>query len=65
MGSTNVQVQPGDGVHVVPGCSFCVLLRQRDGDRDGFEVAGECYIEGLMKGEALEWVDEGRVKWRT
>ena len=44
---------------MVPDCSFCVLLHQRDGDRDRFEVVGECYIEDLMNGEALEWVDEG------
>jgi hypothetical protein len=33
-----------------------VLLRLRE-KGDGFVVVGECYVEGLVCGEALEWVD--------
>lgn len=56
LGSTSMQVHRGDMVYVVPGCSFTVLLRLVD---KCFEVVGECYVEGLMLGEAIHWVEEG------
>lgn len=70
LGSTSADVRKGDPVVIVPGCSFPVLLRSRpraeeDGnsdDEDLFEVVGECYIEGLMNGEVVEWVEKGELQ---
>ncbi|MCJ1395419.1 hypothetical protein MMC18_008305 [Xylographa bjoerkii] len=44
-----------DLVCVLQGCSVPVLLRPLDVMvGDGFELIGECYIDGIMEGEAVE-----------
>ncbi|RFU27148.1 hypothetical protein B7463_g9190, partial [Scytalidium lignicola] len=40
----------GDLVCILFGCSVPVVLRSRD---DHFEVVGECYVHGMMDGEAV------------
>ncbi|KAH0538457.1 hypothetical protein FGG08_004955 [Glutinoglossum americanum] len=57
LGSTSMPVRSGDLIYIVPGCSFPVLLRPK---AECFEVIGECYVEGMMSGEALQWVEEGK-----
>ena len=43
------------------GSSFPVILRP--GKIDGqFEVWGECFVDGYMKGEAIEKLDRGDYK---
>jgi hypothetical protein len=56
---------PGDRICVVPGLAKPLLLRpaERIGDWDGedsstWELVGECYLHGVMRGEALEWGKE-------
>lgn len=52
----------GDVVAVVPGCYAPVLLR-RDEERGGgvWKSVSHCYVEGLMRGEAIEWLERGEV----
>lgn len=51
LGSTPVPAQVGDSIFIVPGCSYPVLMRLENGYH---RVVGECYVEGLMKGEGVE-----------
>ncbi|RYP83370.1 hypothetical protein DL770_005390 [Monosporascus sp. CRB-9-2] len=77
LGSTSVSVRRGDAIFVLPGCTYPVLLREIPGDRvsklvaahqisdsgSWYEVIGECYVEGLMNGECLEWVKNGSLRF--
>ena len=44
--------QAGDLVCILYGCSVPVLLRQ-NGDLGNFTFIGECYVHGMMDGEAI------------
>ncbi|KAF2461814.1 hypothetical protein BDY21DRAFT_359866 [Lineolata rhizophorae] len=59
LGSTLMMVRRGDTVLVVPGCTFPVLVRPKG---EHYRVIGECYVEGLMEGEAMKWLDEEECK---
>jgi len=51
--------RPGDVVAILFGCCWPVLLRPCD---DGlYQVIGECYVHGLMKGEILDQQRDGHV----
>ncbi|KAF2677497.1 HET-domain-containing protein [Lentithecium fluviatile CBS 122367] len=52
-------VRPGDRIFVIVGCSIPVILRKQE-DRDEYEVVGECYVDGFMKGEAMHDLDSGK-----
>jgi len=59
--NSQVGVAPGrafcsDIVCILWGCDVPVLLRRfrNGGDAEQFELIGECYVYGLMDGEALE-----------
>lgn len=56
LGLVPEETQQGDVIAVMYGCNFPVVLRP-DGDR--FKVVGECYVDGLMSGEAMEAKDRG------
>ncbi|KAF6803313.1 hypothetical protein CMUS01_15121 [Colletotrichum musicola] len=43
----------GDLICVLFGCSIPVLLRGLD-NGNGFSLIGECFLDGLMDGSALE-----------
>lgn len=43
--------QPGDGVYVLHGCHVPVVLRPRGDNK--FKFVGECYVHGIMGGEAI------------
>jgi hypothetical protein len=45
---------PGDIIFIFYQCSVPLLLR-RDTDVNYFKLVGECYVHGLMDGEALRW----------
>ena len=50
-------VRKGDLVCIIFGCSVPVLLRRCEdagGREEYFQLIGECYIRGIMEGEALE-----------
>lgn len=46
-----------DKIYILVGCSMPVLLRPAENER--YEVVGECYVDGFMKGEAMESLDAG------
>jgi hypothetical protein len=56
LGSTAVAVAEGDRVCVILGCSYPVLLRP---DGDHFRVVGECYVDGYMEGQGIEYAVNG------
>jgi Heterokaryon incompatibility protein (HET) len=45
---------PGDVICILYECSVPLLLR-KDTDSDYFRLVGECYVHGLMDGEALRF----------
>ncbi|EEU45330.1 uncharacterized protein NECHADRAFT_80908 [Fusarium vanettenii 77-13-4] len=49
-------IQPGQEVWVIGGCRFPVVLNRRAGGfkDEGFTFAGECFVYGVMRGEAVE-----------
>ena len=53
--------EPGDLVCILFGCSVPVLLRRRpDSDGGVYTFLGECYVHGMMDGEAImlrDWQD--------
>ena len=49
--------EQGDALAVLLGCSMPIVLRMVEGE-DGdvrWRVIGECYVHGIMRGEAMEW----------
>jgi hypothetical protein len=49
----------GDCVCIVFGCSVPIILREYehdDGSPSHFEFIGECYVDGMMDGEAMDQV---------
>lgn len=48
------RAEPGDAICVILGCAVPLVLKRRGHGR--FELVGECYIHGLMDGEALDLV---------
>lgn len=64
------EAQAGDEVYVLLGCDVPYLLRRCDekaslegidGELSSFQVIGNCYLHGIMDGEALEVDWEKRV----
>jgi hypothetical protein len=45
------KVRPGDHVCILTGCSVPVILRRRE--EGGFNLLGDGYFEGMMKGETV------------
>lgn len=46
-------IRRDDVIYVLLGCSVPVVLRPVG---EHFEFVGECYIHGIMEGEAMEWL---------
>lgn len=53
------EVQAGDTVAVLVGCNYPVILRSH-GDR--YLYVGECYVDGLMQGKAIQDVVDGELQ---
>lgn len=52
--------QQGDEIYILKGCNVPLVLRHND---DGSHtLVGECYIQGLMNGEALEFQQKSGVE---
>ena len=45
------ETQPGDQVCVILGCSLPLILRSTE--RGQYQIVGNCYVHGIMDGEAL------------
>ena len=50
--------QVGDAVFVVPGASFCLVLRPRGGT---YELIGDAYVHGVMHSEAIRALGHGEM----
>lgn len=57
LGLAPKEVKVGDVVAILFGCSYSVVLRPC---RNAFKYIGECYVDGMMDGEAVEAVDCGK-----
>jgi hypothetical protein len=55
LGLVHEASQIGDHVYAFLGCQVLYTLR-RSGLRHGFEYIGECYLHGLMDGEAMRFL---------
>ena len=64
-------VKAGDMICIIFGCSVPVVLRKvSTGGASHFEFIGECYVHGMMDGEALEGMKPsypygGKKSWVT
>jgi hypothetical protein len=59
LGLVPEEASDGDKVAVLHGCNFPVLLRPAG---DAFQYIGECYIDVLMDGEAIDAQEKGEYK---
>jgi len=50
----------GDEVWVIAGADVPMVLRQRGGGK--WSLVGECYVHGIMKGEAVRDFGGGNVQ---
>jgi hypothetical protein len=47
----------GDIISILLGCSVPAILRPDDRERGGcYRLVGECYVHGIMNGEAMKWL---------
>lgn len=53
MGIAPPSTRAGDEIFVVVGCQRPLVLRSRPGGESRYVVVGECYVEGLARGEPL------------
>ncbi|KAF9874661.1 heterokaryon incompatibility protein [Colletotrichum karsti] len=54
--ATLKSLQKGDSIFVILGCSAPIIMRKKD---SGWQVVGQCFVEGLMRGEAKSWLENG------
>jgi hypothetical protein len=57
LGLAPANARQGDYVYILLGCNVPVILRLTGGG--SFKVIGECYIQGLMDGEAMNCLGHG------
>lgn len=62
LGQARKDVQRGDLVCILLGCSVPVILRPHtDGPISRcYRLVGEAYVHGAMNGEAMDWLDESK-----
>jgi hypothetical protein len=54
-----------DGFVVLDGGKVPLAVRRVGEGRDEWEVLGTAYVHGFMDGRAMEWVEEGKLEWRS
>ena len=59
IGAAPLSSQVGDVVYVLAGGHVPFVLRKKPGGQKSapLRLVGECYVHGLMQGEALRWKD--------
>ncbi|KAG9232809.1 heterokaryon incompatibility protein-domain-containing protein [Amylocarpus encephaloides] len=60
-GEADDQTMPGDLIAVVFGCSTPVVIRPVG---HHFQILGEAYVEGIMEGEAMDFLASGKIESR-
>jgi len=58
IGLAPMATQVDDIICILYGCSVPVVLRPYDQTAGLFQLVGECYVHGMMDGEAIETADE-------
>jgi len=58
-GKDHHQVRKGDQIAIIFGCTTPICIRPSP-TTGYFQVLGEAYVQGLMEGEALEFLKEGQ-----
>jgi hypothetical protein len=58
-GMDYAQSRPGDLIAIVYGRSTPIAIRPHG---TCYQILGEAYVQGLMDGEALEFVENGTLK---
>lgn len=56
------EVQKGDKVCVLLGCDIPLIIRP---GADHYEVVGDCFVYGIMKGEVMKDIEESKLKLET
>jgi hypothetical protein len=57
---SSLTIQENDVIFVLQGCSVPVILRPHPPPGDYYSLVGECYVHGIMDGEAFaEYQNEG------
>ena len=55
LGLAPMAAQENDIICILYGCSVPVVLRKQEVEGESFwELVGECYVHGMMDGEAIE-----------
>ncbi|KAL1614991.1 hypothetical protein SLS54_009332 [Diplodia seriata] len=49
--------EPGDIIVILHGCRVPHILRKTE-DPARFQMVGECYLQGAMRGEAVTWAED-------
>lgn len=62
IGISPCQFKTEDKVCVLMGCDFPLLIRPVD---DHFIVLGSCYVYGIMHGEVLKDIANGKLQWES
>jgi len=62
IGIYHASINTGDQVCVLPGCHFPLLVRQV---RDHYLLLGYCCVYGMMKGEMMQEVRDGKLKFQN
>ena len=52
----------GDVVAIVMGCDVPLILRPAQGKPTRFTLVGECYVHGIMSGEVVDCLEQGKCK---
>ena len=63
LGLAAATARPGDKICILLGCNFPLVLRPFEGT-EHWELIGSCYVHGIMDGEAMEWLKDGRRELR-
>ncbi|KAH7383564.1 heterokaryon incompatibility protein-domain-containing protein [Cadophora sp. MPI-SDFR-AT-0126] len=59
MGITRENIQIGDSICILFGAQTPFILRKQG---EGYILIGECYVDGIMEGEAMKEYSEGKYK---
>ncbi|KAH6699937.1 hypothetical protein BKA64DRAFT_714229 [Cadophora sp. MPI-SDFR-AT-0126] len=58
------RMEPSDIIAIFAGAKVPYVLRAFK-DQDKYSLIGECYVHGLMEGEAFEELEQGKRKLET
>jgi hypothetical protein len=57
--------EAGDVIAIVPGCHVPLVLRKSKEAAHEYYNLGDCYVEGIIDGEAMEDIESGSKSFET